>query len=341
MGSASVDVPHVASDERLRSRNTFTVTAEHIRDYARAVGNSDRIHLDADAAVARGFGALVAPPTFATMVWMRAEEETLAAMVPGFHIGRILHADRALDIVRPLLAGDRVSCDVHFESFRHYRDYDIVSMATTLRDHLGQVTVIGSSTLLVHTQRLSGRHPGVPGCDRGLELVPARPRARVPGLGERLPVRQHGATVTRPPQPVVDYAELRVGYELPLRRHALAPSDVMDHASVVGAPSRADSDGRTPGTPSGGATPGMLSLGLAAGYLSSWLGDPTAVAKYRVQYAPKRHYLPVGAGDSTSIEFRGRVTWLNPARRTATVVVDATAQGRKLFGYATAEARFA
>lgn len=335
MGSASVDVPHVASKEQLRSRNTFTVTAEHIRDYARAVGNSDRIHLDADAAAARGFGALVAPPTFATMVWMRAEEETLAAMVPGFHIGRILHADRALDIVRPLVAGDRVSCDVHFESFRHYRDYDIVSMVTTMRDHLGQVTVIGSSTLLVHTQRLAARHPGAHGADRGLELVPARRRARVPGLGEHLPMRQRGVAVPRP-RPVVDFQELRVGYELPVRRHVLAPSDVMDHASVVGAPGRFDADGRT----QVGATPGMLSLGLAAGYLSSWLGDPTAVAKYRVQYAPKMHYLPVGTGESTSIEFRGRVTWLNPTRRTATVVVEAMAQSRKLFGYATAEARF-
>lgn len=337
MGSASVDVPHVASKEQLRSRNTFTVVAEHIRDYARAVGNSDRIHLDADAAAARGFGALVAPPTFATMVWMRAEEETLAAMVPGFHIGRILHADRALDIVRPLVAGDRVSCDVHFESFRHYRDYDIVSMVTTMRDHAGQVIAIGSSTLLVHTQRPAVRHSGAHGYDRGLELVPARRRARVPGLGEHLPVRQHGAAVTRPPQPVVDYEELRVGYELPVRHHTLGPSDVMDHASVVGAPGRFDAEGRTP---AGGATPGMLSLGLAAGYLSSWLGDPTAVAKYRVQYAPKMHYLPVGTGDTTSIEFRGRVTWLNSRRRTATVVIEATAQGRKLFGYATAEARW-
>ncbi|WP_024799721.1 MaoC family dehydratase N-terminal domain-containing protein [Nocardia sp. BMG51109] len=341
MGSASVDVPHVASNERLRSRNTFTVDAARIRDYARAVGNDDSIHLDAGAAAARGFGALVAPPTFATMVWMRAEEETLAALVPGFHIGRILHADRTLDILRPLLAGDRVGCDVHFESFRHYRDYDIVSMTTTLRDQPGQIVTVGSSTLLVHTQRLSARGAGPIGYERGLELVPARHRPRTAGPGDHLPIRHRGVAVTRSPQPVIDFTGLRVGSELPVRRHALASADVMHHASVVGRPGGLVADDRAPAPPPVAATPGMLSLGLAAGYLSSWLGDPTAVTKYRVQYAPKMHYLPVGTAEPTPVEFRGRVTWLNPVRRTATVVIEATAKGRKLFGYATAEARFA
>ncbi|WP_280382292.1 FAS1-like dehydratase domain-containing protein, partial [Nocardia wallacei] len=185
MGSVSVDVPHVASHERLRSRNDFAVAAERIRDYARAVGNCDRIHLDAAAAAARGFGALVAPPTFPTMVWMRAEEETLAAMVPGFHSGRILHADRTLDITRPLLAGDRVSCDVHFESFRHYRDYDIVSMATTLRDSHDRIVTVGSSTLLVHTQRTApprgARGPPRRGGQVAAPPPPPRPRAAPPG----------------------------------------------------------------------------------------------------------------------------------------------------------------
>ncbi|GAB2726997.1 FAS1-like dehydratase domain-containing protein [Nocardia thraciensis] len=337
MGGASVDVPHVASNERLRSRNDFAVDAERIREYARAVGNLDPIHLDADASAARGFGALVAPPTFPTMVWMRAEEETLATMVPGFHSGRILHADRTLDIVRPLRAGDRVSCDVHFESFRHYRDYDIVSMATTLRDRHDRVVTVGSSTLLVHTQR-TARAGGPVGRERGLELVPARRRPRVSGLGDHLPIRHLSPATTHSPQPALDFAELVVGAELPIRRHPLAPADVMNHASVVGAPSRLGTGDRPS---SGVVTPGMFSLGLAAGYLSSWVGDPTAVTRYRVQYAPKMHYLPIGSGDRVPIEFRGRVTWLNPLRRTATVVIDATAKGRKLFGYATAEVRFA
>ncbi|MBB5912233.1 acyl dehydratase [Nocardia transvalensis] len=341
MGSASVDVPHVAADERLWSRNTFAVDADHIREYALAVGNSDRIHLDADAAAVRGFGALVAPPTFATMVWMRAEEETLAALVPGFHIGRILHADRSLDLARPLLAGDRVGCDVHFESFRHYRDYDIVSMVTTLRDRHAQVVAVGSSTLLVHTQRVPPHRTGPSGYERGLELVPTRHRPRLSVLGESAPARRRDAAATRGPRPVVEFSELSAGFELPVRRHTLAPADVMHHASVVGTLGRLGPDDRVPTTSPGAVTPGMLSLGLAAGYLSSWLGDPTAVSKYRVQYAPKMHYLPIGTGEPVPIEFRGRVTWLNPIRRTATIGIEAIAKGRKLFGYATAEARFA
>ncbi|NKY44890.1 FAS1-like dehydratase domain-containing protein [Nocardia cerradoensis] len=324
MVSASLDVPPVASphgEHRFRTRGEGPIAAETIREYARAIGATDPIHRDERAAAARGFDALVAPPTFATTVWMRAEERTLDALVPGFHSGSVVHADRTLEIVRPLLAGDRISCDIGFESFRHYRDYDVVSVTTLLRDDDGQVVTSGSSTLLVHTQPGTCARSGTPQRPHDLEPVPAQRRLRTPQRDRIQPPL---------PRPIVDLGPLAVGADLPVDTVTVAADDVVRHADVV--------DPQRSGTTTG-AVPGMLTLGLVAGYLGRWLGDPTALTKLRVQYAPKMHYLPVDSDAPASILFGGQVGWLSSRRRMVTVVVDALSKGRKLFGYATAEAR--
>ncbi|MFG3524667.1 MaoC family dehydratase N-terminal domain-containing protein [Nocardia nova] len=324
MVSASLDVPPVASlhgEHRFRTRGDRPIAAPAIREYARAIGATDPIHCDERAAAARGFDALVAPPTFATTVWMRAEESTLEALVPGFHNGRVVHADRTLEIVRPLLAGDRISCEIGFESFRHYRDYDVVSVTTLLRDDDGQVVTSGSSTLLVHTQPGTCARTGTSGRPHDLEPVPAQRRLRTP---------QRDRIQPSLPRPLVDLGPLAVGAELPADTVTVAADDVVRHAGVVD-PHRC---GTTTGT-----VPGMLTFGLVAGYLGRWLGDPTALTKLRVQYAPKMHYLPVDSDAPASILFGGQVGWLSSRRRMVTVVVDALSKGRKLFGYATAEAR--
>ncbi|NKY86835.1 FAS1-like dehydratase domain-containing protein [Nocardia veterana] len=314
---ASVDVPPVAplqGEHRFRSRGEYRIAADAIREYARAIGATDPLHRDERAARARGFDALVAPPTFATTVWMRAEEQTLEALVPDFHSGRVVHADRTLEIVRPLLAGDRLSCDIGFESFRHYRDYDVVSVTTVLRDLEGRVVTTGSSTLLVHTHLGSGRPTGRR-APQDLEPVPVQRRLRTP---------QRDRTAPQLPRPSVDLGPLAVGADLPVDTVTVAAADVVRHTGAAQAC---------------GAVPGMMTLGLVAGYLGRWLGDPTALTKLRVQYAPKMHYLTVTPDAPAAIRFGGQVGWLSSRRRMVTVVVDALSKGRKLFGYATAEAR--
>ena len=51
----------------------FSVGREHIRDFAAAVGASDPIHHDVEAAHAAGYADLVAPPTFAVIPGQRTD----------------------------------------------------------------------------------------------------------------------------------------------------------------------------------------------------------------------------------------------------------------------------
>ncbi|NKY52230.1 FAS1-like dehydratase domain-containing protein [Nocardia vermiculata] len=313
MVSATVDVPPVAplhGEHRFRSRSDRPIAADTIRAYAATVGAADAIHDDEHAAAARGFGALVAPSSFATTVWMRAEARTLNALIPGFHSGCVVHADRTLDIVRPLLAGDRIGCEIGFESFRHYRDYAVISVTTVLHDHQDRIVSTGSSTLLVHTPPDSGYHETECRAD-DLEPLPLRRRLRLP----RQRVR------AREPRPLVDVGSLSVGTVLP-----------GDTVTVAADQARRDAGAAS-------TVPGMLTLGLLSEYLGRWLGDPTALTKLQVQYTPKLHYLPVTPGMPTPIRFGGRVGRISSRRRMVTVAVDALSKGRKLFGCVSAEAR--
>ncbi|MEU8898591.1 MaoC family dehydratase N-terminal domain-containing protein [Nocardia sp. NPDC048505] len=291
---------------------SYRVTRERIREFALAVHDFHPAHWRDSAAAALGFPGLIAPPTFGSIILIQAQREILDTLVPGYDPQRILHADQVLDPVRPLVAGDRLTCRAFFESFRHFAAYDVLAIKTVLTDQRGAVVLTGSTALLARTGE------GAPG--------PARPT--LPG-----PLRP--ATLSRPvslrmPRTTLDFDALRVGSEIPAQVIELDRMDLTRYARVLGA-----ADDR-PAV----IAPGMLKLGLAAGFLSAWSGDPSAVLRFRAQFAHYTHALRVPPDQPCPIEFRGRVTSLDARRRKATVAVEARADGRRLFGYAAAEMRF-
>ncbi|MFI2283291.1 fused (3R)-hydroxyacyl-ACP dehydratase subunits HadA/HadB [Nocardia beijingensis] len=328
-------------DHRYRSTLRYEVEREKIREFARAVQDSHPAHRSEDAAAELGFPGLIAPATFSSIILTRVHREILETLITGYDPTRILHADQVFDFGRPLIAGDRLTCDIYFESFRHFGDYDVLAIKSVLIDQHGAVVQTGSSALLA---RVGGRDPGLADAVRRVAMrqhrpdAPARGSAVVPAAADHLaptPLR-------RSPRPRVDFAGLSVGDELPVRTMRLSRGDLVNYAGVTGEANPVLFDERVAvasGLPTVVA-PGMLKLGLATSFLSSWLGDPAAVTRFRAQFAHNTHYLrvpPVGAG---VLQFQGRITSLDTRRRRATVALDARAEGRRLFGYAAAEVRF-
>ncbi|NYZ16535.1 MaoC family dehydratase [Azospirillum sp. RWY-5-1] len=81
-----------------------------IRRFAEAIGDPNPVYVDADAARAAGFPGIIAPPTFPAS--FRAPEEPVWTR----HLDRrrILAGEQAFHYERPILAGDRFDCRVHF-----------------------------------------------------------------------------------------------------------------------------------------------------------------------------------------------------------------------------------
>ncbi|MEV5832561.1 MaoC/PaaZ C-terminal domain-containing protein [Nocardia sp. NPDC052112] len=144
----------------------------------------------------------------------------------------------------------------------------------------------------------------------------------------------------RTPRPTVDFESLSVGTELPGRVVHLSRGDLVNYAGVTGDTNPVLFSERAATELPTVVAPSMLELGLAAGYLGGWLGDPAAATRFRGQFAHYTHYLHIPPLHTSAIEFRGRITSLDPQCRKATVAVDARAHGRRLFGYAAAEVRF-
>ncbi|MFD0360823.1 fused (3R)-hydroxyacyl-ACP dehydratase subunits HadA/HadB [Nocardia sp. GCM10030253] len=327
---------------RYRSPARYEVGREKIREFARAVQDYHPAHWSENAAAMLGFDGLIAPATFASIILQRVHREILDTLITGYDSTRILHADQVFDFGRPLIAGDRLTCDIYFESFRNFADYDVLAVKSVLTDQHGTVVQTGNTALLART---GSTDPGLAETMRKLAVrgfCPAEPTRSADIVMATHSDKIIPARTSRIPRTTVDLDALAVGTELPVRVVHLSRGDLVNYAGVTGDGNPVlfnEQVATAAGLPTVVA-PGMLKLGLAAGFLSSWLGDPAAVTRFRAQFAHYTHYAGIPALNTSAIEFRGRVTSLDPRRRRATVAVEARADGRKLFGYAAAEVRF-
>ena len=81
-----------------------------IRRFAEAIGDPDPRYRDEAAARAAGHPGIVAPPTFP--VTFRAPEEP--AWTRHLDRRRILAGGQGFEYIRPIVAGERLCCRIHF-----------------------------------------------------------------------------------------------------------------------------------------------------------------------------------------------------------------------------------
>ena len=89
----------------------FTVDVEkgRLRLFAKAIGESNPIYLDDDAARKAGYASLPAPPTFAFSIAMDAEQPFKVLEDLGVDKTRYMHGEQIFDYIEPICAGDTVT----------------------------------------------------------------------------------------------------------------------------------------------------------------------------------------------------------------------------------------
>lgn len=105
----------------------FAVGREHVRAFAAAVGATDPLHHDVEAARAAGFADLVAPPTFAVVVAQRCEAQYVADPESGIDFSRVVHGDEAFTHHAPLVAGTEVVPTLHVDRVRTAGGHGLVT----------------------------------------------------------------------------------------------------------------------------------------------------------------------------------------------------------------------
>jgi len=91
--------------------------------FAETIGETNPIHLDAQAAQAAGYCDIVAPPTYPAVLDMAAAHETRRAGRDdiltriGADLRRLLHGTEAYEYHGPIVAGDRVTVSTRVKGF--------------------------------------------------------------------------------------------------------------------------------------------------------------------------------------------------------------------------------
>ena len=88
---------------------TYAVGREKIREYARAVGESNPVHLDVEAARAAGYGDLVAPPMFAVVFSAPSVGPPIFDPEIELNFAMMVHGSQEFVWGPPVLAGDEVT----------------------------------------------------------------------------------------------------------------------------------------------------------------------------------------------------------------------------------------
>jgi acyl dehydratase len=88
---------------------TYAVGREKIREYAAAVGESNPLHLDVEAARAAGHDDVVAPPMFAVVYSMPAVAAALFDPELEIDFARLVHAGQQFIWGPLVVAGDEIS----------------------------------------------------------------------------------------------------------------------------------------------------------------------------------------------------------------------------------------
>jgi acyl dehydratase len=91
---------------------TYAVGREKVREYARAVGETNPLHLDPDAARAVGHRDVVAPPMFATVYTSPAIGPAFFDPEVGMDFARMVHGAQEFVWGPLVVAGDEVATEV-------------------------------------------------------------------------------------------------------------------------------------------------------------------------------------------------------------------------------------
>lgn len=90
----------------------FAVTVERgkIKEFARAIGDSNPFHLDDRIGAASEWGDIIAPPTFA--ITFRDETADTGALLRelGTDISRVLHGEQEFELHRSIRPGETYLC---------------------------------------------------------------------------------------------------------------------------------------------------------------------------------------------------------------------------------------
>src|SRR4051812_22980176 len=128
---------------------SYVVGREKIREYARAVGETDPVPLEVRGARGAGPAALVPPPMFAVVYASPALMPSLFDPEVGIDFARMVHGGQEFRWGRLVVAGDEVTTTVAVKDISERAGNGFYVFETTSTAQDGEVVSVGTWTNIV------------------------------------------------------------------------------------------------------------------------------------------------------------------------------------------------
>jgi acyl dehydratase len=127
----------------------YAVGREKIKEYARAVGETNPLHLDHEAARAAGYADVVAPPMFAVVYCSAAMGPAYFDPELGIDFPRLVHGGQEFKWGPLVVAGDEITTTVSVKSVeeRAGNGFFVFESVSTNQD--GHTVSVGTWTNMV------------------------------------------------------------------------------------------------------------------------------------------------------------------------------------------------
>ena len=128
---------------------TYAVGREKVREYASAVGETDPLYHDPEAARAEGFADVLAPPMFAAVYCGPAIWPALIDPEYGIDFSRLVHGAQEFTWHELVVAGDEITTDAELDETSERGGLKFYVFRTTSKNQRGELVCEGRWTNIV------------------------------------------------------------------------------------------------------------------------------------------------------------------------------------------------
>jgi acyl dehydratase len=129
--------------------STYAVGREKIREYAAAVGETNPLHFDVEAARAAGFADVVAPPMFAVVYGARAVGPAIFDPDVGINFAMMVHAGQEFVWGPVVVAGDEITTTASVKDISERGGMNFYVFESVSENQRGETVCTGTWTQLV------------------------------------------------------------------------------------------------------------------------------------------------------------------------------------------------
>ena len=129
--------------------STYAVGREKIREYALAVGETNPLYLDAEAARAAGYRDVVAPPMFAVVYSGPAIGPVLFDAEIGIDFARMVHGGQQFEWGPLVIGGDEIATTVEVKDISARQSMSFYVFETVSTNQDGDTVCVGTWTNIV------------------------------------------------------------------------------------------------------------------------------------------------------------------------------------------------